>query len=419
MGSVLFAYPHRRVTTDSFLSESTVEMALSRLSSRSNGLYRPLSSAAAAVVLRRPISTDTTPMTIETSLPFTAHICDAPSRAIETSPKELLSFFRQMALMRRMEIAADSLYKAKLIRGFCHLYDGQEAVAVGMEAAITKKDAIITAYRDHCIFLGRGGTLLEVFSELMGRQAGCSKGKGGSMHFYKKDSSFYGGHGIVGAQIPLGCGIAFAQKYSKDEAVTFALYGDGAANQGQLFEALNMAALWDLPAILVCENNHYGMGTAEWRAAKSPSYYKRGDYVPGLKVDGMDVLAVKQACKFAKEHSLKNGPIILEMDTYRYHGHSMSDPGSTYRTRDEISGVRQERDPVERVRKLILSHDLATEKELKDMEKEVRKEVDDAIAQAKESPMPDPSELFTNVYVKGLGTEAFGADRKEIRATLP
>ncbi|KAH1058430.1 Pyruvate dehydrogenase E1 component subunit alpha-1, mitochondrial [Glycine soja] len=393
-------------------------MALSRLSHRSIGstLTKPFSAAAAS---SRSISTSDTPLTIETSVPFTAHNCDPPSRAVATSSSELLTFFRDMALMRRMEIAADSLYKAKLIRGFCHLYDGQEAVAVGMEAAITKKDSIITAYRDHCIFVGRGGTLLEVFAELMGRKEGCSKGKGGSMHFYKKESGFYGGHGIVGAQVPLGCGLAFAQKYSKDESVTFAMYGDGAANQGQLFEALNIAALWDLPAILVCENNHYGMGTAEWRAAKSPAYYKRGDYVPGLKVDGMDVLAVKQACKFAKEHALKNGPLILEMDTYRYHGHSMSDPGSTYRTRDEISGVRQERDPIERVRKLVLSHDIAAEKELKDIEKEVRKEVDEAIAKAKESPMPDPSDLFTNVYVKGYGVETFGADRKEVRATLP
>ncbi|EPS66007.1 hypothetical protein M569_08768, partial [Genlisea aurea] len=377
-------------------------------------ILKPISVAA-----RYLSAASTDSITIETSLPFTGHKLDPPSRSVETTPQELLSFFRDMSLMRRMEIAADSLYKSKLIRGFCHLYDGQEAVSVGMEAAITKEDCIITAYRDHCIFLGRGGTLLESFAELMGRRDGCSKGKGGSMHFYKKENGFYGGHGIVGAQIPLGCGLAFAQKYNKDGTATFALYGDGAANQGQLFEALNIAALWDLPVILVCENNHYGMGTAEWRAAKSPAYYKRGDYVPGLKVDGMDVLAVKQASKFAKEHVLKNGPIILEMDTYRYHGHSMSDPGSTYRTRDEISGIRQERDPIERIRKLILAHDIATEKELKDTEKEAKKEVEEAIAKAKESPFPDPSELFTNVYVKGLGTESFGADRKELRAVLP
>ncbi|GFY88372.1 pyruvate dehydrogenase complex E1 alpha subunit [Actinidia rufa] len=416
------------------------------LTHRSTNLLKPLSAAVPFTSsLRRLFSTDdATAITVETSVPFTGHKCDPPPRTIDTTPKELMTFFRDMATMRRMEIAADSLYKAKLIRGFCHLYDGQEAVAVGMEAAITKKDCIITAYRDHCIFLGRGGTLVEAFAELMGRRDGCSRGKGGSMHFYKKESGFYGGHGIVGAQVPLGIGLAFAQKYSKEEHVAFALYGDGAANQGQLFEALNMAALWDLPAILVCENNHYGMGTAEWRAAKSPAYYKRGDYVPGLKVDGMDAFAVKQACKFAKEHALKNGPIrlwlgscfvgkvsfelaekkalldkILEMDTYRYHGHSMSDPGSTYRTRDEISGVRQERDPLERIRKLILSHDIATEKELKDIEKEIRKEVDEAIAQAKESPMPDSSELFTNVYVKGFGVQSFGADRKEVRAILP
>ncbi|RWR75708.1 pyruvate dehydrogenase E1 component subunit alpha, mitochondrial-like protein [Cinnamomum micranthum f. kanehirae] len=395
-------------------------MALRRISSSTSS-----ASLATLLLKSRPFASSstfddaTTTLTVETSAPFTGHQCDPPPRSVSTTPKELMTFFHDMSLMRRMEISADSLYKSKLIRGFCHLYDGQEAVSVGMEAAITKKDCIITAYRDHSIFLGRGGSLVEAFSELMGRRSGCSKGKGGSMHFYKKDAGFYGGHGIVGAQVPLGCGLAFAQKYSKDGTVTFTLYGDGAANQGQLFEALNMAALWDLPAILVCENNHYGMGTAEWRAAKSPSYFKRGDYVPGLKVDGMDALAVKQACKFAKEHALKNGPIILEMDTYRYHGHSMSDPGSTYRTRDEISGVRQERDPIERIRQLILAHEIATAAELKDIEKEIRKQVDGAIAEAKASPMPDPSELFTNVYVKGFGVEVFGADRKEVRSVLP
>ncbi|XP_076909965.1 pyruvate dehydrogenase E1 component subunit alpha, mitochondrial-like [Bidens hawaiensis] len=380
----------------------------------------PLTTSSSAFLHRRHISTnDTTTITVETTLPFTGHNCDPPSRSIDTTPKELTQFFTDMAVMRRMEIAADSLYKSKLIRGFCHLYDGQEAVSIGMEAAITKQDCIITAYRDHCLFLGRGGTLLESFGELMGRKSGCSNGKGGSMHFYKKSACFYGGHGIVGAQVPLGCGLAFAQKYRKEDHVTFAMYGDGAANQGQLFEALNMAALWDLPVIFLCENNHYGMGTAEWKSAKSPAYYKRGDYVPGLRIDGMDVFAVKQACKFAKEHVLKNGPIIVEMDTYRYHGHSMSDPGSTYRTRDEISGIRQERDPIERVRKLILANDLATEKELKDLEKKIRTQVDEAVTQAKESPMPDESELFTNVFRKGYGVESFGTDRKELRATLP
>ncbi|KAF2302448.1 hypothetical protein GH714_036391 [Hevea brasiliensis] len=331
-------------------------------SSRSN-LLKPLAPVLSfAETLRRPISTSTDPLIIETSVPFTFHNCEPPSRSVETNPQELISFFRGMATMRRMEIAADSLYKAKLIRGFCHLYDGQEAVAVGMEAAITKKDCIITAYRDHCTFVGAR---------------------------WDPSGGLRGTHGTPGWVFEREWVNAFLQEGGR--------------------------ILWRTRD----RRSSDGMGTAEWRAAKNPAYYKRGDYVPGLKVDGMDALAVKQACKFAKEHVLRKGPIILEMDTYRYHGHSMSDPGSTYRTRDEISGVRQERDPVERIRKVILAHDLATEKELKDFEKEIRKEVDQAIAQAKESPMPEPYELFTNVYVKGLGTEAFGADRKEVRAVLP
>lgn len=361
---------------------------------------------------------DTTPLTIETNLPFAEHRCTPPSRNVETSPKELISFYKDMSLMRRLEISADSLYKSRLVRGFCHLYDGQEAISVGLEAATARTDCVITAYRDHCIFLARGGSLLELFAELMGRKDGCSSGKGGSMHLYKKENNFYGGHGIVGANGPLGCGLAFALKYEKVEGVSVTLYGDGAANQGQLSEALNMAALWNLPVVLVCENNHYGMGTAEWRSSKSPAYYKRGDYVPGLKVDGMDILAVKQAVRFGKEHALKNGPIILEMDTYRYHGHSMSDPGSTYRTRNEITTYRQERDPIERVRKLILEKDIASEAELKDIDKEAKQIVNDALAQAKESPPPDDSELFNNVYVNGLGMQAFGADRKHTMAVL-
>ncbi|KAK9806210.1 hypothetical protein WJX72_005469 [[Myrmecia] bisecta] len=344
--------------------------------------------------------------------PYKAHKIEPPSTTVTTNGEELLKFFKTMYQMRRMEIAADMLYKAKFIRGFCHLYDGQEAVLVGMEAAINWKDSIITSYRDHCTHIGRGGTMVQVMAELMGRQAGASKGMGGSMHMYHKAHNFYGGQGIVGAQIPVGAGLGFAHKYRKDGGVAFAMYGDGAANQGQKYEALNIAALWSLPVIFVCENNHYGMGTAEWRAAKSSSFYTRGDYSPGLKVDGMDVLAVKNAVAFAKKYALESGPIILEMDTYRYHGHSMSDPGSTYRTRDEISNMRQQRDPIEQVRKLLLDHKVVEAVELKKIEKALKKEVDQAVEEAKASPPPEDSMLWANIYKDTLGAHTRGLDSK-------
>eukprot|EP00475_Leptophrys_vorax_P041477 TRINITY_DN78224_c0_g1_i1.p1 TRINITY_DN78224_c0_g1~~TRINITY_DN78224_c0_g1_i1.p1 ORF type:complete len:420 (+),score=30.18 TRINITY_DN78224_c0_g1_i1:145-1404(+) len=376
---------------------------------------RNVTSIAAEAI---PASKDETPIEVEIAVPFKGHRVDPPSTSVTTTPKELIKFFYDMFLMRRLEISSDSLYKAKLIRGFCHLYDGQEAVCVGMESALTYDDCIITSYRDHCTHIGRGGTPLEVIAELMGRVAGCSKGKGGSMHMYNKASNFYGGNGIVGAQTPLGAGLAFGQKYSNVPGVTLALYGDGAANQGQLFEAMNISALWDLPVIYVCENNHYGMGTAEWRAAKSPEFYCRGDYVPGLKVDGMDALAVKQAVAFAKAHALKNGPIVLEMDTYRYHGHSMSDPGSTYRTREEISGVRQERDPIERIRKLLLSKEIVSTAELKSLEKEAKASIDSDIEKAKASPFPESKELYTDTFVNNKNTVFYGCDRKVDQVVL-
>jgi pyruvate dehydrogenase E1 component alpha subunit len=284
------------------------------------------------------------------------------------------------------------------------LYDGQEAIASGMEAAMSKEDAWITSYRCHCVALLRGCSVEEVFAELFGFANGATKGKGGSMHFYRKAHNFFGGQGIVGAQVPVGAGLAFAAKYNTPEGekmpIAVAAYGDGAANQGQIWEAANMSKLWDLPMVFVTENNRYGMGTSTARHSCNDHYYTMGGRtIPGIRINGMNVLAVKQGFAAVREHcSSGNGPMFVEFDTYRYHGHSMSDPGTTYRTREEVGGVRQARDPIEYVKKLMIDNGLATVDECKDVEKEIRSSVQESLAKAKAGAFPEIPELYKNVY---------------------
>lgn len=310
-----------------------------------------------------------------------------------------MSYFRMMYRMRRMEMEADAMYTRQLVRGFCHLYNGQEAVAVGIEAAVTYDDCLVTSYRDHCQQIARGDSVESVLCELSGRYNGCSKGKGGSMHLYKKENNFYGGCGIVGAQGPIGAGLAFAQKYNDTGKIAITMFGDGAANQGQIFEVINMAALWKLPVIFVCENNKYGMGTSTKRGAFSEEFYKRGDYIPGLRIDGMDVLAVREGMKHAARYARESGPIYVEMDTYRYKGHSISDQGLSYRSVDEINTVKASRDPIDRVKTRLIENGWSTMQELKADEKKIRKEVDAAIKLAETSEFPPTEELFRDVYV--------------------
>jgi len=338
--------------------------------------------------------------------PFKTHNCHTPDAVVETTKDELLHMFKQMVKIRRTETEADKLYKSKEIRGFLHLYSGQEAVAIGMEGGLTWEDHIVTAYRDHGHMIARGGSAKEVLAELLGRATGCSQGKGGSMHMYRVETNFYGGNGIVGAQVPLGAGLALSQKLLKTGKVAAALYGDGAANQGQVFEAFNMAFLWKLPCLFVCENNKYGMGTAIARASASTEYYKRGDYIPGIQVNGMDVLAVKKATLFAAEWARTKGPMVMEMLTYRYGGHSMSDPGVTYRTREEIQEVRRTRDPIERVRYRLVDNKMATPDELKAIEKEIKEELDAAVKFALESPYLPLKATYQDIFQEDIPVRA-------------
>ena len=313
---------------------------------------------------------------------------------------ELLKYYRDMLLIRRFEERAGQLYGMGLIGGFCHLYIGQEAIAVGVQAAQKPGDQVITGYREHGHMLACGMDPREVMAELTGRASGSSHGKGGSMHMFSTKAGFYGGHGIVGAQVSLGTGLALANRYRDDGKVAFTYFGDGAANQGQVYESFNMAELWRLPVVYVIENNQYAMGTAIERSSAETRLHMRGASfkIPGEEVDGMDVLAVKAAAEKAAAHARTGkGPYILEMKTYRYRGHSMSDPAK-YRTREEVDEVKKTRDPIEHVEELLARHGWADETALKAIDAEVKRIVADAAEFARTSPEPDPSELYTDVY---------------------
>ncbi len=322
-----------------------------------------------------------------------------PGEVPAFSKEQEVNAYREMLLIRRFEEKAGQMYGMGLIGGFCHLYIGQEAVVVGMQMAMKTGDQVITGYRDHGHMLATGMESRGVMAELTGRRGGYSHGKGGSMHMFSIEKQFFGGHGIVGAQVSLGTGLAFANHYRDNGAVSVTYFGDGAANQGQVYESFNMAELWKLPVVYVIENNKYAMGTAVSRASAQTDFSKRGASfnIPGEQVDGMDVRAVKaageRALAFAREG---NGPYILEMQTYRYRGHSMSDPAK-YRSKEEVQKMRTEHDPIEQVRARLLEGNLATEEDLKKVDAQIRDIVNEAADFASHDPEPDPSELYTDV----------------------
>ncbi|HTQ12367.1 MAG TPA: pyruvate dehydrogenase (acetyl-transferring) E1 component subunit alpha [Rhizomicrobium sp.] len=324
---------------------------------------------------------------------------EAAAPMMGANPDLQTKFYRDMLLIRRFEEKAGQLYGMGLIGGFCHLYIGQEAVVVGMQAALKEGDQVITAYRDHGHMLACGMDPKGVMAELTGRETGYSRGKGGSMHMFSVAEHFYGGHGIVGAQVPIGTGLAFSNQYKKNGAVCLTYFGDGAANQGQVYESFNMAELWKLPVVYIIENNQYAMGTSVERSSAETAFYKRGSSfnIRGEQVDGMDVEAVHaagaRAVKWCRDG---NGPIILEMKTYRYRGHSMSDPAK-YRTREEVQAVREKRDPIEHFGARLVERGVATEDGLKAIDKDIRAIVNTAAEFASESPEPAPRELYTDV----------------------
>jgi len=317
------------------------------------------------------------------------------------SAEQYLKWYEDMQLMRRFEERAGQLYGMQKIKGFCHLYIGQEAVVAGAMSVLKPEDAMITAYRDHAHALGKGISAREVMAELFGKITGCSKGKGGSMHMFSKEKRFFGGHGIVGAQIPLGAGIAFAEKYNKTGNICVCYFGDGAVRQGALHEAFNMAMLWELPVIFIVENNAYAMGTSVERTSNVHDLYKIGlAYdMPSHAVDGMSVEAVHEAMEMAAKHARSKGPIYLEMKTYRFRGHSMSDPAK-YRTKEEVESYKAQ-DPIEIVKELLISNKMSTAEEIEKINERINEVVEDSVRFAEESPYPDPGELFKDVYTQG------------------
>ncbi|OXS99040.1 pyruvate dehydrogenase (acetyl-transferring) E1 component subunit alpha [Notoacmeibacter marinus] len=330
-----------------------------------------------------------------------------PPEIAKFTTEEDSQAYRDMLLIRRFEEKAGQLYGRGLIGGFCHLYIGQEAVVTGVQMVLKEGDQVITAYRDHGHMLATGMDPKGVMAELTGRRGGYSKGKGGSMHMFSRDKHFYGGHGIVGAQVSLGTGLAFANRYRGNDNLCCTYFGDGAANQGQVYESFNMASLWDLPVIYIIENNQYAMGTSVTRSSAETHFNQRGVSfrIPGMEVDGMDVRAVKAAAEEAAEFVRGgNGPIILEMKTYRYRGHSMSDPAK-YRSKEEVDKMKdREHDPIERVKARLIDGGMS-EEDVKAIDKEIRGVINEAAEFAQNDPEPDPSELWTDIYAED-GSEA-------------
>lgn len=354
-----------------------------------------------------PVLCATKTIPLKPQVPFKLHTAGrtdlAPLPTTATyDPEQMKEGLALMFRIRRMESLCDQSYKLKKIRGFCHLYIGQEAIPTGMGNILNFKDPIVTGYRDHGWYISRGGSPVDVFAEMFGKQTGCSKGKGGSMHMYLTKNGFYGGNGIVGAQVALGAGLGWRyalENREKPSNVAVAFYGDGAANQGQVYESMNFAALQRAPVIFAVENNQFGMGTSKSRASYQPEFYRRGDYLPGIKIDGMDVLAVQEGTRWAKEYCLSGkGPCVIEFDSYRYMGHSMSDPDSMYRTKNDIQAVKNERDCIRKMKEFMVAEKIMTEDEMTAMEKAIKKEVDADLQAAQKAPKTDMKELFSDIY---------------------